>query len=252
MKLIPSEVTVNTDSASSDASRWAALPARSWAMLVAPVYFLVYLAYLFQHRESELGHWITLVALPVLLIWAIHRRSDGRFGEALASLGVGNVRWTRGLLVAGVVGVVLGLLQATASRSAPAVQEALRTGRALWLLPLAFLVMLLMAGLTEEVFFRGFLQTRMEGLLRSRVAGLVVTSFLFGVYHLPYAYYNPHWPSAGHWGAAWGAALGQGVPGGLILGTLYLYSKRNLVAPVVLHALIDAFPVMGMLHFGSG
>jgi membrane protease YdiL (CAAX protease family) len=221
-------------------------------MLVAPAYFCVYLAYLFRYQESELGHWITLVALPVLLVWARHRRAGGTFGEALASLGVGNVPWTRGLLAAGALGVALGLLQAMGSRSAPAVQEAFRTGRALWLLPVAFLLMLLMAGLTEEVFFRGFLQTRMEGLFRSRVAGLLVTSLLFGVYHLPYAYYNPHWPSAGSWSAAWAAALGQGVPGGLILGTLYLYSKRNLVAPVVLHALIDAFPVMGMLHFGSG
>jgi membrane protease YdiL (CAAX protease family) len=79
----------------------------------------------------------------------------------------------------------------------------------------------------------------------------VVASIFFGVYHLPYAYFNPNWPSAGDWGAAWSSALGQGIPGGLILGGLYLYTKRNLVACILLHALTNAFPVMGMIRFGE-
>jgi membrane protease YdiL (CAAX protease family) len=233
-------------------ARWAPLPDSAAAMLAAPAYFCVYLAYLFWHRESETGHWLSLVLLPMLLVWGLHRASGGSMREALASLGLGKVRWTRGLVTALLLGVVLGMFQVFASRSGETAMEAFRTGRAAWLLPVAFLLMLLTAGFTEELFFRGFLQTRLEGLLRSRVGGLVVASFCFGVYHLPYAYFNPRWPSAGHWGQAWEAALGQGIPGGLILGALYLWSGRNLLAPAVLHALVDAFPAMGLLHFGSG
>jgi membrane protease YdiL (CAAX protease family) len=235
----------------SAGSRWAPLPGYRAAMFAAPAYFCVYLTYLFWHRESEVGHWLSLVLLPMLIVWALHRASGGTLRGALASLGLGEVRWTRGLLTAVLLGAVLGLFQVLASRSAETVKAAFATGRAAWLLPVAFLVMLLTAGFTEELFFRGFLQTRLEGLLRSRVGGLLLASFCFGVYHLPYAYFNPRWPSAGHWGQAWGAALGQGIPGGLILGALYLYSGRNLLAPAVLHALVDAFPAMGMLHFGS-
>jgi len=233
-------------------ARWAPLPGFSATQLAAPAYFCVYLAYLFWHREGETGHWLSLVILPMLLVWMLHRASGGTLRDALASLGLGKVRWTRGLGVALLLGVLLGIFQIFASRSGAAAQEAFRTGRAAWLLPVAFLFMLLTAGFTEELFFRGFLQTRLEGLLQSRVAGLLVASFCFGVYHLPYAYFNPRWPSAGHWGQAWGAALGQGIPGGLILGALFLHSGRNLLAPAVLHALVDAFPAMGLLHFGSG
>ena len=76
-------------------------------------------------------------------------------------------------------------------------------------------------------------------------------ALLFGVYHLPYAYFNPFWPSAGDWSAAWVAALGNGVPGGLVLGTLYVKSNRNLVPCIVLHSMIGAFPAMTLLKFGG-
>jgi membrane protease YdiL (CAAX protease family) len=219
---------------------------------LAPGYFLVYLGYLFWHGEGELGHWGTMVLLPFLLVFLLNRGEGGTFSSTLGSFGLrkGNLR--RGLLVTLVLGVGLGLVQVFLSRSGPAVIEAFRNGTALYLLPLAFVLMLVMAGFTEEFFFRGFLQTRLEGLLRSRAAGLLVTSVLFGVYHLPYAYFNPNWPSAGDWGAAWASALGQGIPGGLILGGLYLYSRRNLLACILLHALVDTFPAVGLIKFGGG
>ncbi len=80
----------------------------------------------------------------------------------------------------------------------------------------------------------------------------MVTPILFGIYHVPYAYLNPNWPSAGDWGAAWLAALGQGIPGGLILGGMYLWSRQNLFASVVLHSLINAIPGMAMIRFSVG
>lgn len=210
------------------------------------------MGWLFVHPEGELLHWPTLVLLPTLLVAWAHRTSGGSVRTALASLGLRGAAWTRGLAVAIVLGGLIGIYQALASRSSDVVLEAFRTGRAVWLFPLAFLLMLGLAGFTEELFFRGFLQTRLEALFRSRIAGWLTASLCFGVYHLPYAYFNPMWPSAGDWGAAWASALGQGIPGGLLLGGLYLYSGRNLVAPVVLHALIGAFPAMGVLRFGAG
>jgi len=98
---------------------------------------------------------------------------------------------------------------------------------------------------------RGFLQTRVEALARSKWLTVLIVSLLFRVYHLPYAYFNPNWPSAGDWGAAWVAALGNGVPGGLVLGALYVKSNRNLVACIVLQSMIGAFPAMTALKFGA-
>jgi membrane protease YdiL (CAAX protease family) len=219
---------------------------------LAPSYFLLYLAYLFWRQESELLHWVSLVAIPVFLVMALAReRPRPSWVSILVGFGLRRGNLARGFVLTLVLGVALGLVQVFMSRSGPAALEAFETGRAFYLLPLTFVLLLFLAGFTEEFFFRGFLQTRLEALFKSKIWALAITSFFFGVYHLPYAFSNPNWPSAGDWGAAWGASLGQGIPAGLIFGGLYLYTRKNLLACIVLHALVDAFPAMGMIRFNG-
>ena len=67
----------------------------------------------------------------------------------------------------------------------------IESGQALWLYPLMLLLMFLMAGFTEEFFFRGFLQTRIEGLTSSPWTAVAIVAVLFSVYHLPCAFFNP-------------------------------------------------------------
>lgn len=224
-------------------------PGAPW---LAPAYFAVYLAYLFLRPESEALHWISMVLIPVTLSVAMALPgAGGRLGRGLHALGLrwGNLR--RGLGWAIPLGLLLGALQLILSRRGDEIRQYLADGSIVWLLPLVFVLMLATAGFTEELFFRGFLQTRLEALTGSRIAGLLLASLCFGVYHLPYAYLNPHWHSAGDWGAAWMAALGDGVPGGLILGGVYLASGGNLLAPVLVHALIDTLPALTMVHIGG-
>ena len=219
---------------------------------LAVAYFLAYLAYLFWKPESEVHHWVSLVALPLLLVLVLRRTRVAWPSGLLASFGIRRANWTRGLLWAVLLGLGLSVFQVSQSRYAEEVWEIIQSGRVLYLFPLVLAVMLLTAGFTEEFFFRGFIQTRLEPLLRSRIAALLVTSILFGVYHVPYAYLNPNWPSAGDWTAAWQAALGQGIPGGLILGAVYLWSRHNLFATIVLHSLINAVPGLAMIRFAVG
>jgi membrane protease YdiL (CAAX protease family) len=228
----------------------AALPGRRES-LAALIYFALYMAYLFAARESELLHWLSLVAIPLAIVFAL-RPGNRSLRAALESFGIrrGNLR--KGVGWALLLGTAFGFVQIFLSGNSAETQEAIRTGRALYLLPLGFVLMMLLAGFTEEFFFRGFLQTRAEALLRSKWLAVLIVSLLFGLYHLPYAYFNPNWPSAGDWSASWVAALGNGVPGGLVLGALYVKSNRNLVACVVLHSMIGAFPAMTLLKFGGG
>lgn len=222
------------------------------AAWLAPAYFTAYLGYLFLRPESEALHWISLVAIPVTLSVATAPPGSGsRVARGLASVGLRWGRLRRGLKWAIPLGLILGALQLLLSRSGEAIRGRLADGSIAWLLPLVFVLMLLTAGFTEELFFRGFLQTRLEALTGSRIWGLVLASVCFGTYHLPYAYLNPNWPSAGDWGAAWVAALGQGIPGGLILGAVYLAAGRNLLAPAVVHALINTLPALTMVHVGG-
>jgi membrane protease YdiL (CAAX protease family) len=47
-------------------------------------------------------------------------------------------------------------------------------------------------GLSEEFFFRGMLQQLLTKRLKSTIAGLLLTSILFGLVHLPFRGF-PNW-----------------------------------------------------------
>jgi membrane protease YdiL (CAAX protease family) len=221
-------------------------------VLWALVYFALYLGYLFLSLENEFLHWLSLVALPFMLIVLFQRRHSGawNFRRAFHSAGLQRGNLTTGLWWAIVVGLGLSGLQLVLSRNSAEIFNVLSSGRALYLFPLSVLLMLFTAGTTEEFFFRGILQTRLQQWLRSKVLAVVITSVLFGLYHLPYAFLNPRWPSHGNWPEALGAAFGQGVPMGLILGFMYSRTKNNLVACIIVHALINSFPAMLFIKIG--
>jgi membrane protease YdiL (CAAX protease family) len=218
---------------------------------LAIVYFAAYIGYLFGSLESELGHWIGLVALPALLTALALRlaRHPASPRAVLTSFGLAPGHLRDGVWWAFLIGLGMGAAQLAISRQRTEFLALVESGRAYWLLPLAFVLMLATAAFTEEFFFRGFLQARLEQITHSRVAAVLMASVAFGLYHLPYAYLNPNWPSAGDWSAAWTSAMTQGVMGGLVLGAVFLGARRNLVAPIVVHACINAFPASLVIRF---
>jgi membrane protease YdiL (CAAX protease family) len=228
-----------------------------WEAWAAPAYFTLYLAWLFATLESEASHWLTMVLVPVALAWALRPPGARSLRQAMETLGLRRGNLTAGVGWALLLGGAFSAFQVFFSSRSAEIQALVLSGRALWLAPLTFLLMMGLAGSTEEVLFRGFLQTRLERLMPGPAGAapwlaVVAAALLFGVYHLPYAYFNPNWPSAGDWSAAWAAAMGNGVPGGLVLGVLYVKSKRNLLACVVLHSMINMMPAMTMIRFGGG
>lgn len=221
--------------------------------LPALAYCLAFVGYLFVHQEGELEHWMSLVLLPLGLLYAYHWYTSGRrsLTATLASVGLKRGSITAGLLWSAPLALVLSLiLQFAFSRSSEAFLQLVTSGRIVYMLPIALLLLLSTVAFTQEFFFRGVLQTRLTALFRSRALAVVVVALLFGFYHLPYAYFNPHWPSHGEWSSAIVAALSNGMAGGLVLGAIYAWSGNNLVSAVIAHALIDLFPAMTMIRFG--
>jgi membrane protease YdiL (CAAX protease family) len=217
---------------------------------LAIVYFAIYLVYLFATLESEFMHWVTMIVIPVALV-AVYAGPGRRLRRTLASLGL---RWgalRHGLGWAIGLSIAVSFFQIGMSRMGDDIVALLTSNRALIALPFTMLFLLLTTALTEEMLFRGYLQTRLERLTGSKWWGLILASVLFGLYHLPYAYLNPRWPSAGDWGDAFAASLGQGIPGGLILGGLFLRGRKNLLGPIILHACVDLLPAATMLKFGG-
>lgn len=220
---------------------------------IAIAYFALFMAYLFWRLEGEFLHWLSLVIIPLAVLSLYQRISlpSASFAVALASVGLRKGNLSRGLWWAMAVGLVLSVAQLWMSNRRDEILEILGSSKVFLLFPVTFLLMLFLAGTTEEFFFRGVLLTRLARWLKSDVWAIVLTAFLFGLYHLPYAYYNPQWPSHGRWGDALLSAFGQGGIGGVILGLVYVKSNKNLLACILTHALINTLPGMTMVHFGS-
>jgi membrane protease YdiL (CAAX protease family) len=233
-----------------EADTWG-IPTRE--SLAALVYFAFYLAFSFWSPGSEMRNYLTLVAGPLFLV-VLLRAGDPlnrRPSPVLASFGLRRDNLRTGVVWAVIIGVLLGLFQLTQRRAGPELWELIRTGRAVYLFPLAAVFGLLTAGFTEEFFFRGFLQTRIEVLTGSAWVAVLLVTVAFGLYHVPFAYLNPNWPTAGDFPAALQLGMVEGGLGGIILGAAYVLWKRNLVACIVLHGMIDAVPIMTMIKFGG-
>jgi len=89
-----------------------------------------------------------------------------------------------------------------------------------------FLGMLWVVALSEEFFFRGVMQPGLSRWLGSRAAGLIITSAVFGLVHLPFR----NFPN-------WRFALVAAVAG-VFYGRAY-WQGRSIRAAMVAHALVN-------------
>lgn len=232
-------------------------------MLFAWSYFVLYLGIQFAvGPEGEVRHWLTLVIIPLAATALIARWSVEETGlrASFTRVGLSRGRLTDGLAWAVPLGLGLSLLQLLLSRNAAAFFDLVTSTRALFVGPVAFAFLLLGAASTEEFFFRGVLQRGTEvWLTREDGSGgrgaaflaLLAATVAFAAYHLPYAYLSPNWPSHGDLGLAVRYALIDGTLGGLVTGAVFIGARGNLLAPIVVHALIDWFPAMTMIRFGG-
>lgn len=189
---------------------------------------------------NGISFWMLLVIVPALILLGRgYRLSDmGLTREHLRS----NVRVT--LLAGGVIGLVLLLLTPGGRflRSGQAPPTTLALG-----LLASLGIAILTAGFHEEFFFRAVLQTRLSKALGSPFKGLFLATLIFSLYHLPFRLFvGDIWPSAGQIGYALALTFTEPVLGGLIMGVLWLRT-RNLVAPVIIHALVLAISGLPMI-----
>jgi membrane protease YdiL (CAAX protease family) len=215
------------------------------------IYFAIYLGYLLVNPENEWLHWLTLVGLPLLWLILYYRKTKpASFGYILGTCGLKKENWKTGMGWALIIGLAISALQLIGSQRVDELLGLIKTGKVVLLLPLTFGLLLVTAGFTEEFFFRGVMLTRLNAGSGSKFWGVVISALLFGLYHFPYAYLHPGWPSYGDLGGALLAALGEGVPAGILLGIVYVKTNNNLVASVLVHTMINWLPAMTMLKLG--
>lgn len=165
--------------------------------------------------------------LVLLLIAARGKLPPIRFRLSLAEAGVG----LAGIVAYAAYNALFPALLSMSGRGRALLALLARRNRTLFgKLPLwTLLLMAALAGICEEVIFRGWLQP---------MAGLWLASFLFALVHFPpnrYAWRHP---------ATW-AMVALYFPVGLALGWLYQW-RGNLLAPIVAHALSDALGLFAL------
>lgn len=213
------------------------------------LYFLIYLAYLAWRPEGELLHWMTLVALPLILLRQFRRgkNQETTWRSLLKAVGLGVRPSFPGIALALVVGGVLSYLQ-LAGRNGLAIQGLIHSGQVLWLWPLSFILMVATAAGTEEFFFRGVLQKRLSLAFRSQYLAIGATAVLFTLYHIPYAYHTPGWGTQNDLLGSIRAAAETGLPLGVLLGSVFAFAGDSLAASMLAHAMINSFPGMLILQ----
>ena len=90
----------------------------------------------------------------------------------------------------------------------------------------AFIFLGLLIGLAEESTFRGYI---LDSFLKNYepLLAVIVSSLLFGIYHVNFSDPNYSW---------WTYYVLQAFTGGLIMSILYIKTGRNLIAPIAYHS----------------
>lgn len=160
--------------------------------------------------------------------------------------GPGQIFSRRNIFIFLVLSVAVLLFQFFLSGGARPVREGQFTGMQLLKgLPLLFLWLFIEAGLVEEFFFRAILQSRIAAVLKSPIAGIVVSGLIFGLAHAPGLYLrgaesegiNESLPFY-FWAAYTICAMSVA---GIFLGITWART-RNLYLVMAIHAMVDLLP----------
>lgn len=170
--------------------------------------------------------WLLAVAWASMALRGVRWRDVGlRLGEGWPKLVL--IGLAAGVGMEGLELFVTQPLLAQATGVYPNLHEFARLVGNPKLLVLSIAFAWVVAGFGEELVFRGYLLNRLFGLAGGGRGGwavaLVVMSIVFGLKHLTQGV----------------TRVSENVIAGLLLGGLYLATGRNLVAPIVAHALTD-------------
>ena len=152
----------------------------------------------------------------------------------------------RDAIVAALLFIVMTFFQGAFGNGFRKIADAGLTGLPLAIATLAsFIWMSIEAGLVEEFSFRGIVQTRLEQATRSAAGGIVITSIVFALIHVPGLYLRTGQTNESFTKPSPLFAVCYAItilsPIALFLG--YLWTRtRNLLLLVLVHGAIDMVP----------
>ena len=212
------------------------------AYLLYMVAFLV-LSGLFLFRSSwgnQLFSWIKTIPISKILLYIpfVLIEAGPVFiilkcrKQSLKSIGLKKEKILKCILL----GVLFAVLPTLWNMSALKFGNLLNLPDAL----LTFVYLFFEIAFVEEVIFRGFIQTRIQGLIRSKWFSIILVGLMFSLMHIPF------------YAVEYNVSFAQRFQSDILhlaicflmhIYYVYLYTRdNNILAPVVAHALVDFIP----------
>ncbi|MEA3500142.1 MAG: CPBP family intramembrane glutamic endopeptidase, partial [Candidatus Marinimicrobia bacterium] len=157
--------------------------------------------------------------------------------NSLASMGLTSKDWKRNLWIGFIIFLALAIPNAffvsnTGGEILSGKYSAPQVGIGLFS---SFIYFFLMAGFSEEFFFRAVIQSRISYLLKSSVSGVLITSLIFGLGHI---HGIMQWYPETTIGEAFCRAFFLQTFIGIMFGVLW-ERTRNLIPCVFVHSGVD-------------
>ena len=125
---------------------------------------------------SMMGSWLNLVVIVALLLLVLLRK------ERLSSIGIGGENLVKalclGLLCGAISIVVQGIVPLINGCAFAPLNQIMNR----------FIYQLVFIALAEEIVFRGYIQTRLYGMIKGEIPAIMTGALLFSVMHLPYMF----------------------------------------------------------------
>ncbi len=142
------------------------------------IFFLVVyyiMGKIYVEKEIYLGIWCNL-GLGILPVIIVKLRN-----QKLSTLGLSIKKLKKSL----VVGTILGLLMVFANNVIPSILSGCHLNQLSKLVYNGFYYFIIIA-FVEEIGFRGYIQTRIYGLIKNKFIGIIIVSFMFSFMHIPF------------------------------------------------------------------
>ena len=204
---------------------------RTDALLAVGLYIFCILSYFVMGviqstKGVYLGIYVNVFLMLVCVAIVLIRK------QKLQSIGLTPRHFTKALIVGLVCGVVFSMLNII-----PAIASG---GKWIGFTPLLWNIpyYLIIIGLQEEILFRGYIQTRLYGALKSEVLTVITCGLMFAVIHVPYQFYNRGYNNFIEFMGNNGFSLFMTFIWHLVFN--FLYRKFNsLTAPTACHFLMN-------------
>lgn len=150
----------------------------AYIALIFYVFFMImyyFMGRVYAERQIYLGVWINIILTVICLIIIKVRK------QKLSSVGFTMYKMKKSLILGSVLGVML-LITSSILPNLLAGNRMIGVKEFLYNIFYYFIII----GLVEELIFRGYIQTRMYGLINKRTPAILITAVLFMLMHIPF------------------------------------------------------------------